>query len=109
MQGDLFANISIMPVEVQRELDTNSSSNSVEVNGGMIVNVNPNGSDVNGASSANISGSTRVEVYEGQDVTLTFVVEAYPPIRNQDWTTPTHINSRNSKESYTANGYRLAC
>uniref|UniRef100_A0A4W6E6W1 receptor protein-tyrosine kinase n=1 Tax=Lates calcarifer TaxID=8187 RepID=A0A4W6E6W1_LATCA len=106
MQGDLFANISIMPVEVQRELDTNSSSNSVEVNGGMIVNVNPNGSDVNGASSANISGSTRVEVYEGQDVTLTFVVEAYPPIRNQDWTTPTHINSRNSKESYTANGYR---
>uniref|UniRef100_A0A3B4VMX9 receptor protein-tyrosine kinase n=1 Tax=Seriola dumerili TaxID=41447 RepID=A0A3B4VMX9_SERDU len=103
----LFANVSIMPVDVQREPDANISHASPQVNREMIAYVNPKRTD--GASSANISGSSRVEVYEGQDVTLTFVMEAYPPISNQDWMTPTHTNSKNNTvyhESYTANGYR---
>ncbi|XP_023283930.1 macrophage colony-stimulating factor 1 receptor 2-like [Seriola lalandi dorsalis] len=103
----LSANVSIMPVEVQREPDANISHASPQVNREMFANVNPKRTD--GASSANISGSSRVEVYEGQDVTLTFVMEAYPPISNQDWTTPIHTNSKNNTvyhESYTANGYR---
>uniref|UniRef100_A0AAQ5ZNN5 receptor protein-tyrosine kinase n=1 Tax=Amphiprion ocellaris TaxID=80972 RepID=A0AAQ5ZNN5_AMPOC len=59
-------------------------------------------------TSANVS---RVEAYEGHDVTLTFVMEAYPPIRSQHWTTPEHITNDNNtvyQESNAANGYRLA-
>lgn len=100
-------------MEVEGELEANISSSSLEVNGELIANVSNNGMDVNGASSANISGSSIVEVYEGRDVMLTFKTEAYPPIRNQHWTTPTHVNNDNNntvyQESYTANGYRLAC
>ncbi|KAG7224731.1 hypothetical protein INR49_004622 [Caranx melampygus] len=89
---DLFANVSI--TSVKKEPDTN-------------ISFGWKGEDI--AGSINISGSIRVEVYEGQDVTLTFVIEAYPPIRSQDWTTPTHTSSINNtayQESYTANGYR---
>ncbi|XP_040907253.1 macrophage colony-stimulating factor 1 receptor 2 [Toxotes jaculatrix] len=95
-----------MAMEVQQEQDTNISSGSPEVNGEMI---GPNGTDVNKASSANVSSNSKVEVYKGQDVMLTFVIEAYPPIRNQNWTTPAHINNTKNtvyQESYTANGYR---
>ncbi|KAM3601205.1 uncharacterized protein V6R79_009021 [Siganus canaliculatus] len=59
-------------------------------------------------SSASVSGSRTVEVYDGEDVTLTFVTEAYPPIRSQRWTS-TNIKNNNSLESlhsYTANSYR---
>lgn len=91
---DLFTNVSI--TSVKKEPDTN-------------ISFTWKGEDI--AGSMNISGSSRVEVYEGQDVTLTFVIEAYPPIRKQEWTTPTHTSSNNNtvyQESYTANGYRLA-
>ncbi|KAI9522835.1 hypothetical protein NQZ68_033177 [Dissostichus eleginoides] len=66
--------------------------------------------EVNGTSSANTSGSSTLEVYEGRDVMLTFVMEAYPPIRSQHWTTTTLTNINNNvtgyKGSYGADGYR---
>ncbi|XP_040005679.1 macrophage colony-stimulating factor 1 receptor 2 isoform X2 [Xiphias gladius] len=108
VKGNLFANISSMPLEVPREPDTNISSGSLDVNGEMIANVSHERTHVNSAISANISGSSRVEVVEGQDVMLTFVMEAYPPIRHRDWMTPAHINNNNNtvyQESYTAEGY----
>ncbi|XP_028278334.1 macrophage colony-stimulating factor 1 receptor 2 isoform X2 [Parambassis ranga] len=103
------ANISSMPTEIQEEIKANISSTSLEVNEELIANVSSTNTNVNGASNANISGSSRVEVHEGQDVTLTFVMEAYPPIRGQHWMTPTHINNDITacQESYTANGYRM--
>ncbi|XP_070772936.1 macrophage colony-stimulating factor 1 receptor 2 [Enoplosus armatus] len=107
---DLVANFSSMPMELQGQQEANISSGSLEVNGELIANVSTNRMDGNGASSANISSISTVEVYEGRDVMLTFVTEAYPPIRNQRWTTPTHINNCNNntvyQESYAANGYR---
>ncbi|XP_044078450.1 macrophage colony-stimulating factor 1 receptor 2 isoform X2 [Siniperca chuatsi] len=107
---DRLANISRMPIELQDELEANISSSSLEVNGELIANVSTNGMGGNGTSTANISGSSTVVVHEDQDVMLTFVTEAYPPIRNQRWTTPTHVNNGNNnmvyQESYAANGYR---
>lgn len=96
-----------MPLEVE----ANFSSGLLEVNGELISNISTSIMDVKGVSSANISGSTKVEVFEGQDVMLTFVIEAYPPIRSQSWTLPAHISNYNNmvyQESYTANRYRLA-
>ena len=64
---------------------------------------------MNGTSTANISDINRAEVHEGGDVTLTFTVEAYPPIRRHHWTTPMYINYHDDtvfQESYTTNGYR---
>ncbi|XP_075343343.1 macrophage colony-stimulating factor 1 receptor 2-like isoform X1 [Odontesthes bonariensis] len=104
---EAFANISSVPVELKEELAANISSRSHEEE--LIANVTTVGTDLNGASSANISGSNRVEVREGADVTLTFVMEAYPPIREQHWTTPTNINNDDStvyQESYADNSYR---
>nr|XP_019962454.1 PREDICTED: macrophage colony-stimulating factor 1 receptor 2-like [Paralichthys olivaceus] len=104
VNGDLFANVSNMPMK----LDANISSGSLEVNGKKFANVSPNDTHINKANNANISSSSKVEVHEGRDVTLTFMIEAYPPIRNHDWTT--HVNNDNNdslyQESYTANGYR---
>ncbi|XP_045895469.1 macrophage colony-stimulating factor 1 receptor 2 [Micropterus dolomieu] len=110
VNGDLVANISSMPMALQGELETNSSSISLQVNWELIANVSTNRMDVNGPGSAHISGSRTVELYEGRDVTLTFVMEAYPPIRNQHWTTPTNVNIGNKntvyQKSYVAIGYR---
>ncbi|XP_029956304.1 macrophage colony-stimulating factor 1 receptor 2-like isoform X1 [Salarias fasciatus] len=61
-----------------------------------------------GAHSANFS-SSREEAFEGQDVTLTFVIDSYPPVRNHSWKTPQHLDVTNMTahwESYTAKGYR---
>lgn len=108
--ADLVTNISSMPLEEQGELEANISSRTLEVNRELIINVSTKRIDLDGDSSANISGSSTVEVYEGQDVVLTFVMESYPPIRNHHWTTPTNSNNNTVyQESYTANGYRLAC
>ncbi|XP_027887246.1 macrophage colony-stimulating factor 1 receptor 2 isoform X2 [Xiphophorus couchianus] len=55
------------------------------------------------------SGYRRVEVFEGGDLTLTFIMEAYPPIRQHHWTTPEHVNNDGSsmyERSYTATAYR---
>ncbi|KAL7390564.1 hypothetical protein ABVT39_023306 [Epinephelus coioides] len=103
----LVANVSSMLMEVKEELAAKVSSDSLEVNGELTANVNIR-MDVNGDSSANISGSSTVEVYEGLDVMLTFVIEAYPPIGNWRWTTSTHFNNNSTVylESYVTNSYR---
>ncbi|XP_039633778.1 macrophage colony-stimulating factor 1 receptor 2-like [Perca fluviatilis] len=102
---DPMANVSRMLMEEQAEPEANISSNLLAVNGERATNVSSNGTDVNGG--ANVSGSSLVEVYEGKDVMLTFVMEAYPPIRSQHWTTTTHNNNDTVyQESYAANGYR---
>ncbi|XP_073335314.1 macrophage colony-stimulating factor 1 receptor 2 [Pagrus major] len=104
---ELVANISSMPMKVQGPLEAKISSGSLEVNKELISNVSTNRMDAKGDSSANINGSSMVEVYEGRDVMLTFVMESYPPIRNQRWTI-TNANNNNTvyQESYTANSYR---
>ncbi|XP_030294083.1 macrophage colony-stimulating factor 1 receptor 2-like isoform X1 [Sparus aurata] len=107
---DLVANISSMPMKVQGQLEAKISSGSLEVNKELIANVSTHKIDANGDSRVNISGSGMVEVYEGQDVMLTFVIESYPPIMNQSWTTPTKVKDNYNnivyQETYTANGYR---
>ncbi|XP_053296784.1 macrophage colony-stimulating factor 1 receptor 2 [Pleuronectes platessa] len=104
VEGDLFANVSSMPTKP----DANISSGSLGVNGRKFANVSPNGTHINDANNANTSSNSKVEVHEGRDVTLTFMIEAYPPIRDHDWTT--HITNDNNdtlyQESYSANGYR---
>ncbi|XP_020510956.2 macrophage colony-stimulating factor 1 receptor 2 [Labrus bergylta] len=109
--GELLTNISNTPMEMQAKLEANTSISLLEANGKLIANVSTNRKYVNGAKSAKVSGSRIVEVYEGQDVILTFVTEAYPPIRNLHWTTPTQVNKNNNnntvyQESYTVNSYR---
>ncbi|KAK9537075.1 hypothetical protein VZT92_006811 [Zoarces viviparus] len=109
VNDSLGANVSSMLTEVQGELEANVSSGTLEVNGKILANFSTNQLDVNGASGANVSDGSTVEVYEGRDVTLTFVIEAYPPIRSQRWTTTTHVNNNNYtvyQERYAANGYR---
>ncbi|XP_054610525.1 macrophage colony-stimulating factor 1 receptor 2 [Dunckerocampus dactyliophorus] len=41
-----------------------------------------------------VSRSSTVDVHEGGDVMLTVAVEAYPPIRNLDWVTPTRVQKK---------------
>ncbi|XP_041863683.1 macrophage colony-stimulating factor 1 receptor 2 isoform X2 [Melanotaenia boesemani] len=94
VREDLFANISSQPQEAKEELIANVSANRMNLNKAIV---------------ANISNSSIVEVYEGGDVTLTFRIEAYPPIREQRWTAPNHINNNGTtvyQQDYTVNGYR---
>ncbi|XP_078142667.1 macrophage colony-stimulating factor 1 receptor 2 isoform X2 [Centroberyx gerrardi] len=94
LQPVQHANVSTKTTDVNGELVANISTKTVEGNGELAV------------TGANVSGASRVEVYEGQDVKLTFVIEAYPPIISQRWTTPTHNNNTTYQESYTANNQR---
>ncbi|XP_074484131.1 macrophage colony-stimulating factor 1 receptor 2-like isoform X2 [Sebastes fasciatus] len=115
---DPAANVSSVGMEVQGELEANVSSGSLKVYGELIVNVSTDrkdgdgdgGADGGAYGGADVSGSSTVEVYEGRDVMLTFVMEAYPPIRNQHWTTTAQVHNYNNvtvyQESYAANGYR---
>ncbi|XP_056140403.1 macrophage colony-stimulating factor 1 receptor 2 [Lampris incognitus] len=66
--------------------------------------------EVGGAWCARVRGGekwrkagcvSRVEVYEGQDVNLTFAMEAYPPLLRQWWSTPPQHNSTKHQESYS--------
>uniref|UniRef100_A0A1A7XYV4 Platelet-derived growth factor receptor-like protein n=1 Tax=Iconisemion striatum TaxID=60296 RepID=A0A1A7XYV4_9TELE len=107
--GDILqdTNCSCMPLEERGELASNSSS-SLGKRGHLIASISTNRTQVRGIS-ANIGGYSQVEVYEGEDITLTFVMEAYPPIRRQHWRTPTHINNNDTavfQESYSTNGCR---
>ncbi|KAM8899310.1 macrophage colony-stimulating factor 1 receptor 2 [Spinachia spinachia] len=93
---------------LNEDLATNVSS-VLQAEQGANISINQLG--VKGDSSGNVSGTSKLEVYEGRDVTLTFVIEAYPPIRSQHWTTTTTgVNKEHNnmvyRESYTANGYR---
>lgn len=106
INGDLVANISSMSVEMQGELEANRSS-SLHIQRELTANVSTSGG--NYLSNASISSNSTVELYEGRDVTLTFVVESYPPIRSQHWMVPPSINNNNDtvyQESYTATGCR---
>ncbi|KAK5621205.1 Macrophage colony-stimulating factor 1 receptor 2 [Crenichthys baileyi] len=71
---------------------------------------NVTGSKTDRESSVNISGCRTVEVYEGGDLTLTWIMEAYPPIRQHHWMTPEHVTNVGSssvyERSYTAKGCR---
>uniref|UniRef100_A0A1A8N271 receptor protein-tyrosine kinase n=2 Tax=Nothobranchius pienaari TaxID=704102 RepID=A0A1A8N271_9TELE len=101
------ANSSCMPLEDWKTVAFNSSS-SLRERGHLIASVSTNTTQVHSIGSANISGYSKVEVYEGEDVTLTFVMEAYPPIRRQHWRTPTHMNKNTTvfRESFSTNGCR---
>lgn len=108
IDGDLAANISSMSVDEQSKPEANSSS-SKDSKLELIANVSTDAT--NNASIVNISSSSTVAAYEDRDVTLAFVIESYPPIRNHSWTTPTIVNDNTSsstkhEESYTTNGYR---
>lgn len=111
IDGDLAANISSMSMDEQIRPEANSSS-SKDSKLELIVNASTDAT--NNVSSANISSSTTVAANEGHDVTLAFVIESYPPIRNHSWTTPTIVNDNTSsstvhEESYTTADYRLVC
>ncbi|XP_074528112.1 macrophage colony-stimulating factor 1 receptor 2 [Halichoeres trimaculatus] len=104
VSGGRVANISNLP-----DSEDNSSKSSQEVNPELVANISSKTLYVNGADNAKMNGSRKVEVYEGQDVVLTFVTEAYPPIREFWWKTPIHVNNNNNtvyQESYTTKGYR---
>ncbi|KAF7642880.1 hypothetical protein LDENG_00249290 [Lucifuga dentata] len=102
------AKFNTRTMEDKAELVTNITTSTVAVHGEVFANVSKGRIEVKGNDYANISGSSKVEVYEGQDVTLTFVMETYPPIIYHRWTTPTDLNSSYTayEESYTTNGYR---
>ncbi|XP_068436076.1 macrophage colony-stimulating factor 1 receptor 2 isoform X2 [Clinocottus analis] len=88
----------------------NASSMLMKGQGELQASISTHQLDLNGDSSANISDSSIVAVNEGRDVTLTFVIEAYPPIRSQHWTKTTHSLKDNNntvyQESYAVNSYR---
>ncbi|XP_061595246.1 macrophage colony-stimulating factor 1 receptor 2 [Cololabis saira] len=107
---DLMANASSSQVDVQGNQVENISS--LEVKGKLIANVSTEETNVNGSRSINISDISRAEMYEGRDMTITFVIEAYPPIRNHYWTTPEHVHLDDYRyiayqENYTAKGFRM--
>ncbi|XP_041656960.1 macrophage colony-stimulating factor 1 receptor 2 [Cheilinus undulatus] len=102
ISGDLVANLSMEHEKLEANTSTSLPGSTKE----LTANISTSRNYESGASSANISDSTTVEVYEGQDVTLTFVTEAYPPIRNLQWTTPLQDNNTAYKESYTAQSFR---
>ncbi|XP_047463799.1 macrophage colony-stimulating factor 1 receptor 2 isoform X2 [Mugil cephalus] len=94
--GNLLPNVSRKPTDVEEEISRST----------LFVNVSNKGRDTNEANGAK-SANRLVEVYEGKDMILTFVMDAYPPIRSQHWTTPPQLNNTTvHQESYTVNGYR---
>ncbi|XP_029029920.1 macrophage colony-stimulating factor 1 receptor 2 [Betta splendens] len=67
-----------------------------------VSNISSSKTDVNHSSITQ-------EVYEGCDVMLTFVIDAYPPVSSHSWITPAHVSNYSHaahQESYTTNGYR---
>uniref|UniRef100_A0A3Q3AME9 receptor protein-tyrosine kinase n=1 Tax=Kryptolebias marmoratus TaxID=37003 RepID=A0A3Q3AME9_KRYMA len=106
----LFANASSMLEEKQEEPEANISSSTQEVKGDLIANISTNRTDMNGGSRGNVRGHSRVDVYEGGDMTLTFFLEAYPPIHRHYWMTPSQLNNNDAavfEKSYSADGYKL--
>ncbi|XP_029924288.1 macrophage colony-stimulating factor 1 receptor 2 [Myripristis murdjan] len=91
-------------VEPNGKLVANVSAHTVGVGGEPSANVSSDKTEVNGVGCANVSGASRVDVDEDQDVKLTFVMEAYPPISFQRWTS-THNNTAH-QEHYSVNNYR---
>lgn len=111
IDGDLAANISSMSMDEQSKPEANSSNSK---DSKLVLIANASTDAMSKAIIANISSSSTVAADEGRDVTLAFVIESYPPIRNHSWTTPTIVNDNTSsstvhEESYTTNGCRLVC
>lgn len=97
------ANANTRTIQVNGTLIANVSSSSIEGSWDMIANMSANGTDANEVSTANVS--SRVESYVDEDVTLSFAMEAYPPITNHRWVTPMAVKAE-YQQSYTVNGYR---
>ncbi|XP_030010098.1 macrophage colony-stimulating factor 1 receptor 2 [Sphaeramia orbicularis] len=88
----------------------NASSSVVEANGHLVSNVSTNKTVDGTVNRVHINGSSRLEVSDGRDVMLSFLLEAYPPITEHHWMTPKHVTSDNDtvyEESYISDGYRL--
>ncbi|KAM4726473.1 macrophage colony-stimulating factor 1 receptor 2 isoform 2-T3 [Anableps anableps] len=101
----LSGNFSRGPEETTEEPAANVSISSEDQQRELVFN----GSRRDRDSSGNISSCRTVEVYKGGDLTLTFIMEAYPPIRQHHWTPPEHVNNDGSsvyERSYTATAYR---
>lgn len=104
----LAANSSSMLDEKQQEQAANISSSLQEVKE-LIANISANGSDLASDGKANVSGYSRVDVYEGRDVTFTVVLEAYPPIQKHHWKTPSPLTEDGASvfgKSFSANSYK---
>uniref|UniRef100_A0A673BT80 receptor protein-tyrosine kinase n=1 Tax=Sphaeramia orbicularis TaxID=375764 RepID=A0A673BT80_9TELE len=87
----------------------NASSSVVEANGHLVSNVSTNKTVDGTVNRVHINGSSRLEVSDGRDVMLSFLLEAYPPITEHHWMTPKHVTSDNDtvyEESYISDGYR---
>uniref|UniRef100_A0A673BWM4 receptor protein-tyrosine kinase n=1 Tax=Sphaeramia orbicularis TaxID=375764 RepID=A0A673BWM4_9TELE len=85
-------------------------SSVVEANGHLVSNVSTNKTVDGTVNRVHINGSSRLEVSDGRDVMLSFLLEAYPPITEHHWMTPKHVTSDNDtvyEESYISDGYRL--
>ncbi|XP_034033446.1 macrophage colony-stimulating factor 1 receptor 2 [Thalassophryne amazonica] len=89
---------------IKEHSDVVANVSSVSLADTLGANVSTNTTGIPGANNANISSSSKVEVYEGHGLILMFVMEAYPAINCQRWTTPSHINKK--MEHYSANSYR---
>ncbi|CAJ1063162.1 macrophage colony-stimulating factor 1 receptor 2-like [Xyrichtys novacula] len=98
----------LQQVNANRDLLANVSVRSQEVN--VVANETFQMSRNNGTSGATANVSFTVEVFEGQDVTLSFVMEGYPPITELRWTTPSNVVNDNNntvyQECYKVNEYR---
>uniref|UniRef100_A0A673BV15 receptor protein-tyrosine kinase n=1 Tax=Sphaeramia orbicularis TaxID=375764 RepID=A0A673BV15_9TELE len=82
---------------------------TVIANGHLVSNVSTNKTVDGTVNRVHINGSSRLEVSDGRDVMLSFLLEAYPPITEHHWMTPKHVTSDNDtvyEESYISDGYR---
>lgn len=94
--------------EKQQEQTANISSSLQEVKD-LIANTSANRSGLTSDGKASISGYSRVDVYEGRDVTFTVVLEAYPPIQKHHWKTLSPLIKDGASVfgmSFSANGYK---
>nr|XP_057943621.1 uncharacterized protein csf1rb isoform X2 [Doryrhamphus excisus] len=76
-------------------LHANASSQSMKDEWELLANVSADAAYPNV-----VSRSSTVGVLEGGDMMLTVAVEAYPPIRNLDWVTPTEVQKTQSFDTY---------
>lgn len=77
----------------------------------LVVNVSAESGQINstgGGIKVPVSGISRVEVLEGQDLSLMLLFEAYPPITSLHWVTPDHMtNSSVSTEERRPQEHRV--
>ena len=79
--------------------NANTSTRSMEENGTAPANVSGDSTEVYGG------GASIVEAMDGQEVELVLVIETYPPLVYQRWTTPPHLNTT-AQESYSSHNSR---